>query len=227
MTLMEHAGRRVVLPEEPLRCGLTWISTGQLATAERVLGRTVRRLAQHVRAGGLVVGLEPSCTAVFRSDAPELFPGDRDVRRLRDQTVTLAELLTEHSPGYEPPHLPERSAKALAQVHCHQHAVLDWQADRTLLHRAGVDAEQLDSGCCGLAGSFGFEPGHLEVSEACAERVLLASAPPGSPGSSYGVAPGARPTTPSRMARALALAGTGLADLAAAATAVRFVGKKQ
>ncbi|WP_020133923.1 FAD-binding and (Fe-S)-binding domain-containing protein [Streptomyces sp. 351MFTsu5.1] len=173
VTLMEHAGWRVILPEEPLCCGLTWISTGQLATAEKVLGRTVRTLAEHVRAGGLVVGLEPSCTAVFRSDAPEMFPGDQDVRRLRDRTVTLAELLTEHSPGYEPPHVPDRSAKALAQVHCHQHAVLDWQADRELLRRAGVDAEQLDSGCCGLAGNFGFEPGHLEVSEACAERVLL------------------------------------------------------
>jgi Fe-S oxidoreductase len=256
-----------VLPEEPLCCGLTWISTGQLATAERVLGRTVRRLAEHVRAGGLVVGLEPSCTAVFRSDAPELFPGDRDVRRLRDQTVTLAELLTEHSPGYEPPHVPERSAKALAQVHCHQHAVLDWQADRKLLHRAGVDAEQLDSGCCGLAGNFGFEPGHLEVSEACAERVLLprlrdeppetvvladgfscrtqiheldsggheavhlaellASALPGAPGSAYGVAPGARPSPPSRKARALALAGTGMAALAAAGTTARFLRNKR
>ncbi|MDT0482321.1 FAD-binding and (Fe-S)-binding domain-containing protein [Streptomyces doebereineriae] len=267
VTLMEHAGWRVVLPEEPLCCGLTWISTGQLATAERVLGRTVRRLAEHVRAGGLVVGLEPSCTAVFRSDAPELFPGDRDVRRLRDQTVTLAELLTEHSPGYESPHVPERSAKALAQVHCHQHAVLDWQADRKLLHRAGVDAEQLDSGCCGLAGNFGFEPGHLEVSEACAERVLLprlrdeppetvvladgfscrtqiheldsggheavhlaellASALPGAPGSAYGVAPGARPSPPSRKARALALAGTGMAALAAAGTAARFLRSKR
>ncbi|WP_405469812.1 FAD-binding and (Fe-S)-binding domain-containing protein [Streptomyces canus] len=267
VTLMEHAGWRVVLPEEPLCCGLTWISTGQLATAERVLGRTVRRLAEHVRAGGLVVGLEPSCTAVFRSDAPELFPGDRDVRRLRDQTVTLAELLTEHSPGYEPPHVPERSAKALAQVHCHQHAVLDWKADRKLLHRAGVDAEQLDSGCCGLAGNFGFEPGHLEVSEACAERVLLprlrdeppetvvladgfscrtqiheldsggheavhlaellASALPGAPGSAYGVAPGARPSPPSRKARALALAGTGTAALAAAGTAARFLRSKR
>jgi FAD/FMN-containing dehydrogenase/Fe-S oxidoreductase len=267
VTLMEHAGWRVVLPEEPLCCGLTWISTGQLATAERVLGRTVRRLAEHVRAGGLVVGLEPSCTAVFRSDAPDLFPTDRDVRRLRDRTVTLAELLTEHSPGYEPPHVPERSAKALAQVHCHQHAVLDWQADQELLRRAGVDAERLDSGCCGLAGNFGFEPGHLEVSEACAERVLLprlreeppetvvladgfscrtqiheldsgghegvhlaellASALPGAPGSAYGVAPGARPTAPSRRARALALAGAGLAGLAAATTAARYLHHKR
>ena len=62
---------------------------------------------------------------------------------------------------------------ALAQVHCHQHAVLGWDADKDLLDEAGVAVEQLDSGCCGLAGNFGFEAGHLEVSEACAERVLL------------------------------------------------------
>ncbi|MEU7208488.1 FAD-binding and (Fe-S)-binding domain-containing protein [Streptomyces sp. NPDC044989] len=171
--VLEHAGWRVRLPDEALCCGLTWISTGQLGTAEKVLTRTVRALAGHVRSGGLVVALEPSCTAVFRADAAELSPGDQDVRRLAEQTVTLSELLTEHSPGYEPPRVPERSARALAQVHCHQHAVLGWEADRELLRRAGVDAERLDSGCCGLAGNFGFERGHLDVSEACAERVLL------------------------------------------------------
>ncbi|CAM5600524.1 FAD-binding oxidoreductase OS=Streptomyces alboniger OX=132473 GN=CP975_15410 PE=4 SV=1 [Streptomyces alboniger] len=259
--LLEHAGWRVTLPSEPLCCGLTWISTGQLGIAERVLSRTVRHLADHVRAGGLVVGLEPSCTAVFRSDAGELFPGDHDVRRLRDQTVTVAELLTEHSPGYEPPQVPDRSARAVAQVHCHQHAVLDWNADQLLLGRAGVDVERLESGCCGLAGNFGFERGHLDVSRASAERVLLprlreeapetvvladgfscrtqvhefdsggheavhlaellASALPAEPrsvdvpGSAYGVAPGARPTPPSRPAKALTLAGAGLAGAAA------------
>ncbi|MER5507709.1 FAD-binding and (Fe-S)-binding domain-containing protein [Streptomyces sp. NPDC002766] len=171
--LMERAGWRVVLPQEPLCCGLTWISTGQLGVAERVLKRTVRALAGHVRAGGLVVGMEPSCTTVFRSDMGELFPGDRDVRRLSERTVTLAELLVDHSPGYEPPQVPERSARAVAQVHCHQHAVLGWDSDQELLRRAGVDVERLESGCCGLAGNFGFERGHLEVSEACAERVLL------------------------------------------------------
>ncbi|MGP3769989.1 FAD-binding and (Fe-S)-binding domain-containing protein [Streptomyces sp. SDT5-1] len=173
VALMEDAGWNVVMPQEPLCCGLTWISTGQLATAKRVVTRTVRHLAEHVRAGGLVVGLEPSCTAVFRADAPELFPGDLDVRRLRRQTVTLAELLTEHTPDYTPPRVPDHAAHALAQVHCHQHAVIGWEADTELLGRAGVDVERLESGCCGLAGNFGFEQGHLDVSEACAERVLL------------------------------------------------------
>jgi Fe-S oxidoreductase len=170
--VMEHAGWRVTMPPNPVCCGLTWISTGQLAMAKRILTRTVRDIAPHLRDGGLVVGLEPSCTAVFRSDAFDLFPGDHDVRRLRGQTVTLAELLTQHSPGYQPPQV---DGKAIAQVHCHQHAIMGWDADTELLKAAGVDAEQLDSGCCGLAGNFGFERGHLEVSKACAERVLLPS----------------------------------------------------
>ncbi|MEU4674038.1 FAD-binding and (Fe-S)-binding domain-containing protein [Amycolatopsis sp. NPDC023774] len=168
--VLEDAGWRVTMRVSPLCCGLTWISTAQLGAAKHILRRTVRELAPHVREGGFVVGLEPSCTAVFRSDAAELFPGDQDVRRLRNQTVTLAELLTEHSPGYRPPQL---DTKAIAQVHCHQHAIMGWSADERLLAAAGVDAEHLGSGCCGLAGNFGFEKGHREVSEACAERVLL------------------------------------------------------
>ncbi|AOS63961.1 FAD-binding and (Fe-S)-binding domain-containing protein [Actinoalloteichus hymeniacidonis] len=170
VAVLEAAGWRVTMPANPVCCGLTWISTGQLGTAKRMLARTVRELAPHLRDGGLVLGLEPSCTAVFRSDAVDLFPDDQDVRRLRAQTVTLAELLTEHSPGYRPPRL---GTKAIAQVHCHQHAIMGWDADRRLLANAGVDVERLDSGCCGLAGNFGFEKGHREVSEACAERVLL------------------------------------------------------
>ncbi len=171
VSVLEDAGWRVEIPSGPLCCGLTWISTGQLATATRVLQRTVQQLAEHVRAGGYVVGLEPSCTAVFRSDAPELFPDDQDVLRLRDHTVTLAELLTEHTPGWEPPPLTDR--EVLAQVHCHQHAVLGWDADAGLLESAGAKAEHLDSGCCGLAGNFGFQPGHAEVSESLAGQVLL------------------------------------------------------
>ncbi|NIH88310.1 FAD-binding and (Fe-S)-binding domain-containing protein [Amycolatopsis granulosa] len=178
--LAEDAGWRVEMPGRALCCGLTWISTGQLATAKRVLRRTVRALAPHLRQGGLVLGLEPSCTTVFRGDAPELFPGDHDVRRLRGQTVTLAELLTQHSPGYRPPSLA--GTEAVAQVHCHQHAVLGWDADEELLRRAGARVRRLDSGCCGLAGNFGFERGHLDVSKACAERVLLPALRDADPG---------------------------------------------
>ncbi|HEX3489150.1 MAG TPA: FAD-binding and (Fe-S)-binding domain-containing protein [Streptosporangiaceae bacterium] len=168
--VLERAGWRVEIPAEPLCCGLTWISTGQLATGKRHLARTVASLAAHVRAGGYVVGLEPSCTAVFRSDAAELFPDDQDVRRLRDQVVTLAELLGEHTPGWEP---PTAAKQVLAQVHCHQHAVMGWDADASLLARAGATAEALESGCCGLAGNFGFQRGHGQISRDCAEQVLL------------------------------------------------------
>jgi FAD/FMN-containing dehydrogenase/Fe-S oxidoreductase len=169
--LLEDAGWTVRIPAEPLCCGLTWISTGQLATARRALRRTAAALAEHVRDGGLVVGLEPSCTTVFRSDAPDLLPDDLDIAQLCKQTVTLAEVLMNHTPGWTAP--PLHDVTALAQVHCHHHAVLDWDADRDLLAKAGAAVQSLDSGCCGLAGNFGFEAGHLHVSKDCAESVLL------------------------------------------------------
>jgi Fe-S oxidoreductase len=180
VTVLERAGFTVDVPAKPLCCGLTWISTGQLGVAERVLRRTVKALLPGLRAGVPVVVLEPSCAAVFRSDAAELLGRD-DARLLAERTRTLAELLVEA--GWRPGGLLEglarqgpggvRSSKAIAQVHCHQHAILGWDKDRDLLKRAGVDVTQLDSGCCGLAGNFGFERGHMEVSRACAEAVLL------------------------------------------------------
>ncbi len=178
--VLEAAGWQVEIPTQPICCGLTWISTGQLAFAKRVLRRTVTQLAEHIEGGGLLVGLEPSCTTVFRSDAPELLPDDHDIARLRDQTLTLAELLTQRTPGWRAP-TGLSGVHALAQVHCHQHAVLKWEADQKLLSDAGVSAEQLESGCCGLAGNFGFERGHFEVSRTCAEAVLLPAVRDASP----------------------------------------------
>jgi Fe-S oxidoreductase len=168
--VLEDAGWRVLMPQRPVCCGLTWISTGQLDTAKRVLRRTLDELQPQIRAGTPVVGLEPSCTAVFRSDAPELLSDDPDVQRLKEQTFTLAELLVDHSDGWEPPHV---EAEALRQTHCHHHAVMGTGADDTLLERMGVHRLPMDSGCCGLAGNFGFEAGHYDVSVGAAERVLL------------------------------------------------------
>ena len=170
VAVLEDAGFEVRLPDRTLCCGLTWVSTGQLTTAKRVLRRTVSALRDEIRAGIPVVGLEPSCTAVFRADAPELFPDDEDVRRLSQQTRTLSELLLEHAPDWRTPPVNRR---AVVQKHCHQHAVMGFDPDQEIMRRCGVEATTLDSGCCGLAGNFGFERGHYDVSMACAERVLL------------------------------------------------------
>jgi FAD/FMN-containing dehydrogenase/Fe-S oxidoreductase len=168
--VLEAAGFEVLVPTQPLCCGLTWISTGQLGIADRILRRTVKVLREPLRAGVPIVGLEPSCTAVLRSDAGELLPGDDDIRRLSKQTVTLGELLHERAADWQPPAM---NASAIVQTHCHQHAVMGAEADADLLRRAGVEAEQLQSGCCGLAGNFGFEQQHYDVSMAAGERVLL------------------------------------------------------
>jgi Fe-S oxidoreductase len=168
--VLEAAGFSVEIPREPVCCGLTWISTGQLRTAKRVLRRTVSVLRDELRAGTPVVGLEPSCTAVFRSDGPELLPGDEDVRRLAHQTMTLAELLRTRAEDWTPPRVP---VDAIVQTHCHQHAVMGTKPDDELLEASGVDADRLGSGCCGLAGNFGFERGHYDVSVGAGERVLL------------------------------------------------------
>ncbi|MEU6737743.1 FAD-binding and (Fe-S)-binding domain-containing protein [Streptosporangium sandarakinum] len=166
--VLEDAGYRVLVPPRTLCCGLTWISTGQLGVARRVLRRTVRALTPLLRRGVPIVALEPSCGAVFRDDAAGLFPHDRDVTRLAEQTRTLAELLTD-AEGWEPPRI---GGTAVSQPHCHHHSVLGYDTDRGLLERAGVRLDVV-GGCCGLAGDFGFTAGHHEVSMACAEQELL------------------------------------------------------
>ncbi|MFH9350388.1 FAD-binding and (Fe-S)-binding domain-containing protein [Kitasatospora sp. NPDC017646] len=169
--VLEDAGFHVAVPEEPVCCGLTWISTGQLATAKRVLKRTTGVLRPWLEAGTPIIGLEPSCAAVFRSDAPDLLPGDQDVVRLAAQVRTFAEQLVNHAPDSW--HPPKVGRAATVQTHCHQHAVLGADPDRELMRRAGIDANVLDEGCCGLAGNFGFEQGHYDLSQAIAEQGVL------------------------------------------------------
>lgn len=179
--VLEDAGFRVAVPGKPVCCGLTWISTGQLTVAEKVLRRTLDALRPYLEAGTPVIGLEPSCTAVFRADAPELMPADQDVRRLAGQVRTFAEQLVHHAPDdWRPPRL---SRRATVQTHCHQHAVMKFDADRELMRRAHLDADVLDEGCCGLAGNFGFERGHHEVSMAVGELGVLPAVREAAPGS--------------------------------------------
>jgi FAD/FMN-containing dehydrogenase/Fe-S oxidoreductase len=176
--VLEAAGYAVQLTGQPVCCGLTWISTGQLDGARRQLRRSVAALESAVRAGTPIVGLEPSCTAVLRGEITELLPGDPRAAQVRAATRTLAELLAQ-TPGWTPPDLD--GVAAVAQPHCHQHAVMGWREDAALLARAGANVDAV-GGCCGLAGNFGVERGHYEVSVAVAQTALLPAvrhAPPG------------------------------------------------
>jgi FAD/FMN-containing dehydrogenase/Fe-S oxidoreductase len=168
VAVLEAAGFEVVLPDKPVCCGLTWISTGQLTTARRVLNRSLATLAPHIAAGTPIVGLEPSCTAALRHDAPALVVDNPLVASLAANTRTFAELLVES--GWQPPNV---GGAAFVQPHCHQHAVLGFDADRQLMAAAGIDTDLAAPGCCGLAGNFGFERDHYDLSTAVGERTLL------------------------------------------------------
>jgi Fe-S oxidoreductase len=125
----------------------------------------------HIRAGTPLIGLEPSCLAVFRDELLSLFPFDEDARRLSEQSFLLSEFLNKKLPDYSPPRL---SRKAVVHSHCHHKAVAGFKDEEEVLCKMGLDLNVLDSGCCGMAGSFGFEAGeHYDVAMKCGERVLL------------------------------------------------------
>ncbi|MGC0376614.1 FAD-binding and (Fe-S)-binding domain-containing protein [Streptomyces sp. SAI-229] len=152
-------------------CGLTYISTGQLDRARTVLRRTLDLLEPVLATDAPLVVLEPSCAAALRTDAPELLHDDPRAARLAARVLTFAEALERHAPDWTPPAL---NRPVTGQTHCHQHAVLGEAPDRGLRAAAGLTGD-LAGGCCGLAGNFGFEKGHYEVSAACAEDQLLPS----------------------------------------------------
>ena len=260
VTTLEALGYQVEVPARPVCCGLTWISTGQLAHAKRVMTRTLAILQPWLDAGIPIVGLEPSCTAALKSEATELLPDHPGAKQASAAVRSLAEILRPHADALRARAVeqqttaeqatgdqaagqpataqqgaaqqgaaqqgaaqqgaaqqgaaqqgaaqqgaaqqgaarhgagqqgaarhgagqqgaaqqgaahPATGQRALVQVHCHQHADLGFDADREVMAALGVQAEVLDSGCCGLAGNFGFERGHHEVSQACGERVLF------------------------------------------------------
>ncbi|MET7567057.1 FAD-binding and (Fe-S)-binding domain-containing protein [Streptomyces sp. NPDC005492] len=159
---------------KPVCCGLTYVSTGQLERAREVMRRTLDGLGLLVSPMGEgarpVVVLEPSCAAALRTDLPELLPDDPRAARLAASVLTFAEALDRlAAPDWTPPRI---NRPVTGQTHCHQHAVLGDAPDRRLRAAAGLTGE-LAGGCCGLAGNFGFEKGHYEVSAACAEEQLL------------------------------------------------------
>ncbi|WP_257138936.1 FAD-binding and (Fe-S)-binding domain-containing protein [Streptomyces sp. rh34] len=175
--VLEEATGRTVLPHpRGACCGLTYVSTGQLDAARRVMRTTLDLL--HLPPGRPLVVLEPSCAATLRTDLPELLPDDPRAAELAASVRTFAQYLEEYAPDWTPPR-PDRPV--VGQTHCHQHAVLGDGAERRLRERMGLTGE-LSGGCCGLAGNFGFEKGHWEVSVACAEERLLPAVREAEPG---------------------------------------------
>lgn len=168
--VLEAAGLEVVIPDASVCCGLTWVSTGQLGIARRVLSHSLAVLAPALERGIPVIGLEPSCTAALRHDAGDLMGDDKRAAAAKTLVMTLSEALAKYAPDWRPPAV---DASAIVQTHCHQHAVMGFGPDQALIDQTGMQAVVLDSGCCGLAGNFGFEASHYDISQAVGERVLL------------------------------------------------------
>ena len=168
--VLEAAGYRVVVPQAALCCGRPLYDYGMLDTAKLFWRRMLNELRPQLRAGVPIVGLEPSCVAAFRDELPNLLPKDLDAKRLKQVVFTLSEFLEEHAADWD---VPQLRRKAIVHGHCHQEAVMGMSSEEKLYERMGLDFEILDSGCCGLAGSFGFEHGHHEISVDIAEQRLL------------------------------------------------------
>ena len=161
----------MVVPPVPLCCGRPLYDYGMLDLAEHLLRRILDSLRPVIQAGVPLVGMEPSCLAVFRDELPDLFPTDQDAKRLSEQSFLLSEFLVKKAEQWEAPKLDRR---AIVHGHCHHKAVIGFDADQEILTRLGLHFEVLDSGCCGMAGSFGFEKGDkYEVAQRAGERVLL------------------------------------------------------
>jgi FAD/FMN-containing dehydrogenase/Fe-S oxidoreductase len=169
--VLADAGFEVLVPPRPLCCGRPLYDYGMLTLARRQLRQILDALRPEIQAGTPVVALEPSCGAVFRDELVNMLPHDEDAKRLAKQTRTLGELLDERGDDWRVPQLHRR---VLYHAHCHQRATADVEADLRVLARAGANCEDLNAGCCGLAGSFGYEQGDpYEVSMKVGERKLL------------------------------------------------------
>ncbi|PTY06897.1 FAD-binding oxidoreductase [Opitutaceae bacterium EW11] len=168
---LERAGWQVDVPRRHLCCGRPLYDYGMLDTAKRWMRENLEVLREDIRAGIPVVVLEPSCAATFRDELTNLWPDDEDARRLSEQTFLLSEFVDSAMKDYP---LPTLQRDAVVHGHCHQKAIMKMGSEERVLQRLGVKARVLDSGCCGMAGAFGFEAGeHYRVSIACGEEKLL------------------------------------------------------
>jgi FAD/FMN-containing dehydrogenase/Fe-S oxidoreductase len=169
VTVLEAAGFSVAIPRERLCCGRPLYDHGMLTAARRRLVEILESLRDDIEAGTPIVGLEPSCVSVFRDELLRFFPDDPLARKLSQQTLFLTEFLVKHGA------VPDGALRGQAVVHphCHERASLCLDDDIAVLKATGLDVTVLDAGCCGMAGAFGFERDHFDVSRAVGERVLL------------------------------------------------------
>ncbi|HET7566182.1 MAG TPA: heterodisulfide reductase-related iron-sulfur binding cluster, partial [Gemmatimonadaceae bacterium] len=170
LEVLEDAGFQVIVPEQSLCCGRPLYDFGMLPQAKRQLQQILRVLEPEIAAGTPLVGLEPSCVTVFRDEMVGLFPADQVAHRLFTQTFLFGDFLATHAPDYT---IPELHRKALVHGHCHHKAVIKMDGEEKVLKAMGLDYQLLNDGCCGMAGSFGFEADKYDVSIAAGERVML------------------------------------------------------
>ncbi|HTS38632.1 MAG TPA: FAD-linked oxidase C-terminal domain-containing protein [Candidatus Solibacter sp.] len=168
--VLEAAGYRVTVPRAHLCCGRPLYDFGMLDRAETLLLNILDELQPEIEAGVPIVGLEPSCVAVFRDELVNLFPHDERARALSKQTFLLSEFLDQNSKNAE---LPRFERKALLHGHCHHKSLMKMTSEESLLRRFGIDFQSPAPGCCGMAGSFGFEHDKYEVSFTIGELELL------------------------------------------------------
>ncbi|MGE0130582.1 MAG: FAD-binding and (Fe-S)-binding domain-containing protein [Blastocatellales bacterium] len=168
---LEAAGFHVAVPKMNLCCGRPLYDWGMLDEAKAALREILDTLKEPIEAGAPVVVLEPSCASVFRDELINFFPNDENAKRLSEQTFLLSEFLQKKAPHFD---LPRLNRKALTHGHCHHKSLMKMDDEEAVLEKMGLEFEIPDSGCCGMAGAFGFERGdHYDVSVKCGERVLL------------------------------------------------------
>ena len=168
--VLEAAGFRVTVPKPHLCCGRPLYDHGMLNRAKSLLLEILNELSPEIEAGIPIVGLEPSCVAVFRDELVNLFPHDERAQALSRQTFLLSEFLEIRANNFTLPHL---NRKAILHGHCHQKSLMKMTTEEALLTRLGVDFQSPAPGCCGMAGSFGFERDKYDISIAIGELELM------------------------------------------------------
>jgi len=168
--VLSDAGFNVKVLRRHVCCGRPLYDFGMLDKAKQYLTEAMDALADEILAGTPIVVLEPSCASVFRDEAVNLMPDDPRTAKLKGQTMLLSEFLAQRAPGYTPAKVQQ---KILVHMHCHHRAIFNIKDEVAALNATGGEVKVLDSGCCGMAGPFGFEKKSYGVSQTLGERVLL------------------------------------------------------